>query len=383
MTASARIHLNTAGAGIPSEPVVTAMREYAAAEVEFGPYEAEERHAQQLGADVYRAIGELVGAAPSEIAVFGSATEAWCRTVCHLRIPTGSRVWTTPYEYAGNLIALREICRRTGSDLQVVPTLMDGDLDLDWMRRNLDRRVALVSIVHAPSSFGTILPAAEIGALLTGSGAVYALDACQTVGQLPLDVTEIGCDLLTGAGRKFLCGPRGSGFAYVSQRIWDQVDLRCPDLHAAEADGSGTMRLTVTDATRFETAERNGGVVLGLLAAARDAARRRVTGRFAADPAVLAALVGAIECRPGVRLLTPGKRIAGVVSFVHDTVSPQAIRVALANRGVNGWVGIGSHTPVYMEREGIRTFVRTSVHHYNDLAQIDTFARVLRTVLAQ
>jgi len=315
---SGRVHLNTAGAGIPAPAVPAVMADHLVAEAELGPYEAEARRADDLEERVYARLAELVGARREEIALFGSATDAWCRIVGQLDLPAGGRLWVTPYEYAGNLIALQRLAVRRGCVLEVVPTLPGGDLDLDWFAANLDDRVALVSLTHMPSGMGTVLPVAEVGALLAGSAAVYVVDACQTVGQL-----------------------------------------------------------TVDTAARFETAERNNAVVLGLLAAADHA----LTDGGPAAPQVYDALVSAVRETPGTRLLAPGSRRAGILSFVHESCSPERLRAGLADDGVSVWVGVGAHTPLWLAASGIDRFVRTSVHHYNTPAEIEEFRSALRRVL--
>jgi selenocysteine lyase/cysteine desulfurase/biotin carboxylase len=373
---SARIHLNTAGAAIPAPAVPAVMAGYLATEAELGPYEAEAVHALDLDERVYRQVADVVGARPDEIALFGSATDAWCRVVCNLDLPAGSRIWVTPYEYAGNLIALQALASRRGCTLEVVPTVPGGDLDLDWMRAHVDERVGLVSLVHMPSGAGVVQPAEEVGALLAGSAAVYVLDACQTVGQLTVDVRAIGCHLLTGAGRKFLRGPRGSGFAVIARDLWDRVQLPFHDLHVAEVESLHGYRVTADRATRFETAERNSAVVLGLLAAVEHAGSRPA----GPAPEVFEALLAAVCETPGTRLLAPGRRRAGIVSFVHERCPPERIRDGLAEDGITGGVGFGAHTPLYLAAGGVTRFVRVSVHHYNDLADIEVFRRSLRRV---
>lgn len=157
------VHLNTAGAGLLEPAARAAMAEYLRLEAEIGPYETEERYVKVLTDGVYRGLGDLLGCGPDEIALFGSATDAWCRVVRGLRLRPGGRIWTTPYEYAANLMVLRTLCEETGSELVVVPTRPDGDLDLDWMRAELDETVSLVSLVHMPSGAGVVLPVAEVG----------------------------------------------------------------------------------------------------------------------------------------------------------------------------------------------------------------------------
>jgi len=371
------VHMNTAGAGLPAPGVLAAMTGQLTLEAELGPYEAEQLRAKELTSTVYAKLAELTGARADEIALFGSATDAWCRTVCQLRIPPGSRLWVTRYEYAGNLIALQRIARAKGCELEVIPSLPDGELDLDWVRASLDERVAVVSAVHMPSGAGVVLPVAEVGALLAaGSDAAYIVDACQTVGQLPVDVRAIGCHALTGAGRKFLRGPRGSGFAYLSAALRNRVEPAWYDLHVAEARSLREHQVTDRTAAAFETAERSNAIVLGLLAATE----YTLHGPGGPAAEVQAALLDAVITTPGIRLLAPRPVPAAIVSFVHERCPAERIVAGLAADGITGWVAHGAHTPLYLAAEGVSEFVRTSVHHYTSAADIELFRRSLRRV---
>lgn len=378
-----RVHLNTAGAGVPEPAALAAVERFTALEAELGPYEAEELHTEQLNRSVYEALGRLLACPADEIALFSSATDAWRRVVSgHVPAP-GGQIWTTPYEYAANLMVLRVLCDRHHCELVVVPTLPDGELDLGWMRAHLDETVSLVSVVHMPSGAGTVVPIVEIGELLAGSEAVYTLDACQTVGQLPLDVGRIGCDLLTGAGRKYLCGPRGTGFARVSRRVWDTLTQpEFVDVHAATPLPDGSFRDLADSAARFETAERGSAAVIGLLAAVEAALERADKGVSGADAEVFDLLGGTLRAVPGVRLLTAGREQAGIVSFVHERLSAERLRAGLFERGVNVWAAYGCHTPLLFAPLGVDRFIRTSVHHYNTAADVERLGQELRRLVS-
>ncbi|WP_143672954.1 aminotransferase class V-fold PLP-dependent enzyme, partial [Streptomyces sp. b94] len=142
------------------------------------------------------------------------------------------------YEYAGNLISLFELRDRTGCTIEVVPLLPSGDLDLDWMATHIDDDVALVSVTHIPSGCGIVNPVEEIGRLLAPHRCFYAVDACQSIGQVPVSAARIGCQLLTGAGRKFLRGPRGTAFAYVAPELRAALLPGFHDLHVAHGDSA-------------------------------------------------------------------------------------------------------------------------------------------------
>jgi len=169
------VHFNTAGAGLLAPAAREAMAEYLRQEAEFGPYETEERLARLLTEDVYRELAALLGCGQDEVALFGSATDAWCRIVRGLRLRRGGRIWTTPYEYAANLMVLRTLCDETESELVVIPVTPEGDLDTDWMRAHLDETISLVSLVHMPSGAGIVLPLAEVVRRIRDQGGLVYL----------------------------------------------------------------------------------------------------------------------------------------------------------------------------------------------------------------
>ena len=188
------------------ESVRAAMTACVDREAATGCYETEESLDDLLQCEVYQRLARVLGAPAGDIALFDSATRAWCAVVPRLRPGPADRIWITPYEYAGNLIALFSLRDRTGCRIEVIPTLPGGDLDLEWMSRHIRDDVAFVSVTHIPSGCGIVNPVEEIGRLLAPYRCFYAVDACQSVGQIPVDAARIGCQLLTGAGRKFLRG---------------------------------------------------------------------------------------------------------------------------------------------------------------------------------
>lgn len=371
------IHFNNAGAGLMPEAVTQAMTGYLAEEAQGGAYEAEQRHADTLEHGVYETLARALDAPADDIALFDSATRAWSSVVSHLPFTSGDRVWVTPFEYAGNLILWTELRRRFGLRIEVVPLVADGDLDLEWMSAHIGDDVAFVAVPHVPSGCGIVTPVEEIGKILAPWRCFYGIDACQSVGQLPVSVASIGCDLLTGAGRKFLRGPRGTGFAAIGPRLRAQVSLPFHDLHIADMVADDDYEVRTTGARRFEYAERGSAGVMGLDAAVRHHLARTDGGSGALRDAVRAV----IEELPGTRLVDPGSRHAAIVTFTHDRVPPERIRAELRARGVNVWIAQGSHTPLYMRTAEVDFAVRVSPHYYNSTADVETFADALRDVL--
>lgn len=369
------VHLNTAGAGLMPAPVVDAMTAYLRAEAANGAYETEQHNADVLENGVYQRLGAVLDAPADDLALFDSATRAWSSAVGALSLTAADRVWITPYEYAGSLILWTELRHRRGIRIDVVPLTSGGDLDLDWMRRHIREEVALVSIPHVPSGCGIVHPVEEIGEILAPWPCLYLVDACQSVGQLRVSVRDIGCDLLTGAGRKFLRGPRGTGFAYIGPRLRAAASPPFHDLHVADMTSDDGYEVLTESARRFEYAERNGAAIVGL-----DVALEHHLDS-AESPSVRDLVCTTVDELPGIRLIDPGSRRASIVTFVCERVPAARIRDELAARGVNVWVAQGSHTPIYMRAQGIGQAVRVSPHYYNSPSDIEVFARELREVL--
>jgi selenocysteine lyase/cysteine desulfurase len=370
------IHLNTAGAGLPSQATLDAMRAYLEQERAFGSYETE----QCTGGltSVRTTLAGLLHAEVSDVALFDSGTRAWTTCVHALRrLPRGATVWTTPYEYAGNVLSLQNLCRRDDLHLQVIPLDAAGDLDVAWMSRHATPSLALVSVVHVPSGVGLRLPVEEIGRLLReeAPNALYVVDACQSVGQLPVDVAAIGCDLLTAAGRKFLCGPRGTGFAVATSRWRERLGDHQLDLHAAVVTGLSTHTLTAAaEACRLETSELPLAAFHGLEVAVREAMSASVDMRPLVDE-----LVARLRSHRGLQVLRPGTRHSRIVSFTSGMDARELVQ-RLRAAGINTWCIDGRHTPLYLPAQGVAHAVRVSLHHYNtldDVVRLDEYIRSL------
>ncbi|MFD5141837.1 aminotransferase class V-fold PLP-dependent enzyme [Streptomyces sp. NPDC058401] len=376
------VHLNTAGAGLMPAAVVDAMTGCLRSEARDGAYETELRHADTLDKGVYESLARVLDAPAEGLALFDSATRAWTSAVTALSLSPRDRIWITPYEYAGNLILWTELRRRTGVRIEVVPLLPGGDLDVEWMRNSIREDVAVVSVPHVPSGCGIVHPVEEIGQVLASWPCLYLVDACQSVGQLPVSVGEIGCDLLTGAGRKFLRGPRGTGFAYIGPRLRERARPPFHDLHVADMTSDTTYEVHTDGARRFEYAERSAAAVMGLDAALRHQLRRTESAVEPSGDTLRDLVRAAVEELPGTRLVDPGTRHASIVTFVCDRTPAPRVRDELAARGVNVWVAQGSHTPLFMRREGIDHAVRVAPHYYNTPDDVAVFARELRAIVA-
>ncbi|WP_018653109.1 aminotransferase class V-fold PLP-dependent enzyme [Actinomadura flavalba] len=367
-------HLNNAGAALPPAPVIDAVNRHFALESTIGGYEAAEAAAAALD-DFYPAVAALIGARPDEIAYVENATRAFDLAFYAIPFSPGDRILTTVSEYSSNAIAYRQVADATGAGVEVVPDGPDGLVSLDALAAALARPGArLVSLNHVPTSNGLVNPVAEVGRLCREAGVLFLLDACQSVGQLSVDVGAIGCDLLSATGRKFLRGPRGTGFLYARADVARTLVPPFLDTMSATWHPTGGYEIR-PDARRFETWERNMAGQIGLGVAARYAAdvgieaiEERVTG-------LAARLRAALAERPGVTVLDRGPRPSGIVTFTVDGVEPGAVKEALRAKDVNVSVTL-PHGHGY-DPGAVREAVRASVHYYNSEDELDTLLDAL------
>jgi selenocysteine lyase/cysteine desulfurase len=205
------LHFNNAGASLMPAPVLAAVKTHLDREAEIGGYEAADEAADRLEA-VYDSIARLLHCAREEVALVENATVAWQLAFHSLPLAPGDRILTAMAEYASNYIAYLKLGKDRGVAVEPVPNDVAGALDVAALEGMIDGRVKLIAVTHAPTNGGLVNPAEAIGRVARRHGIPYLLDACQSVGQMPVDVRAIGCDFLAATGRKYLRGPRGTGF---------------------------------------------------------------------------------------------------------------------------------------------------------------------------
>ena len=245
-------HLNNAGSSLVSCPVFHTVMDYLRREEEIGGYEAAEEASDRLEG-VYSSVARLIAAAPNEIALAESGSRAWAMAVYNFPFVPRTRLLIGRSEYAGNVIALRQIACRNNLEIVVLDDDADGLVDVEHLQRELERgNVAMVALTHVPMANGLVNPAAEVGKRCCAAGVMFVLDACHSVGQMPLDVQLLGCDVLVGTGRKFLRGPRGTAFVYVRSAVLGQLEPVMLDGYSAVPTDVGGLEIR-GDARRFES----------------------------------------------------------------------------------------------------------------------------------
>ncbi len=373
------LHFDNAGAALMPQPVLDAVSRHLALEAEIGGYAAATAAADSLEA-VYGSLARLLGCVPEEVAVVENATRAWDMAFYSLQFAAGDRILTSRPEYASNYLAMLQVARRTGAVVEVVPDDASGRVDAEALERMLNERAKLVAITHVPTNGGLVQDAAAIGRVARAAGVPFLLDACQSAGQLELDVDTLGCDLLTGTSRKYLRGPRGQGFLYVRREMIQRLEPPFLDLHAATWTAPDRYRVR-PDARRFENWETNVAAKLGLGAAVDYA----LGWGLATIEHWVRALADGLRARlaelRGVTVRDLGERRCGIVSFSAERRPAARIAAELGERGVNVSVSTAASTLLDASARRLPDLVRASVHYYNTEAEVQRFCDLLESVL--
>ena len=371
-------HFNNAGASLMPRPVIETITGYLDEEYRLGGYETADARGAEVEA-VYEVLSNLIGANPSEIALADNATRAWGLAFTAMRFSEGDRILTTTSEYASNVIAFLQVAERNGVIVEVVPNRASGEIDVEALESMIDGSVRLIAINHVPTNGGLVNPAADVGRVANAHGVPYLLDACQSVGQMPIDIQAIGCDLLSTTSRKFLRGPRGAGFLYVSQDILSQLDPAMVDLHGARWAAPDRYEMR-PDARRFELWERSPAVVLGMGRAAAYAMDIGLEAIWERVSALGATLRTALSAVPGVTVRDTGTVRGAIVTFTVDDHEAERVKQALRAQSIN----VSAVTPYSarfdMEARNLPNLVRASVHYFNTDDEIDRLIAAVATL---
>lgn len=365
------LHFNNAGAALPPAIVLSTVIGHLEREATIGGYEAADEATDRLDA-VYDSLAALIGAEPSQMAVVENATRAWDMAVYGYPFVAGDRVLTCRAEYVSNVLALLQLQERHGIEVVVIEDDEHGQIDLYQLEDELAQGATMVVLTHAPTNGGLINPAAAVGALCEQHGTFYVLDACQSAGQVPLDVGTLKCDVLSGTGRKYLRGPRGTGFLYAGPRALERIEPPFLDLHAAEWTGARTYEIR-SDARRFENWETYYAGKLGLGAAVDYALELGVEATSERILALGSNLRSALDALDGVTTHDKGERRGGIVTFAVDGIASEDVQTLLSAQQINTSTSPVGHARFDLPHRGLATLVRASVHYYNSEDEIDRF----------
>jgi len=376
-----RTHLNNAGAALMPSPVISAMTNHIALESEIGGYEAADAQESAI-ADAYHEIASLINATSRNIGIVANATAGFIQAMSSFDFRRGDVIVTTRSDYTSYQIQFLALSQRLGVEVLHAEDLPEGGVDPESVRAlAANPKCRLVHVSWVPTHSGLVQDVEAVGVVCEALGVPYLVDACQAVGQIPIDVRSLRCDYLAVTARKFLRGPRGIGFLYASDRALARGD------HPLFVDMRGATwidpsRYELADsAIRFEDWEFAYALVLGLAEATKYARSIGVTVAQQRAWALAESLRSQLSSIDGVRVLDRGSvRSAIVTADIPGWYAPDLVS-ALRERRINSaatlrWYGLLDLTP-----RNITSAIRLSPHYYNTEDEIATTVDAIRELM--
>ncbi len=372
------LHFNNAGASLMPTIVRDTLVNHIDREMLVGGYEAAHEASDRTKA-VYTSIATLINASSDEIALMTSATHAWVQAFYAIPFQSGDKILTVESEYAANFIAFLQVAQAHGVEIVVIPNDEAGQVSVSALRDAIDERVKLIAMTHVPTNGGLINPAETVGEIAREYNILYLLDACQSVGQMPIDVSAIGCDMLSATGRKYLRAPRGTGFLYVKRDVIPKLTPPTLDLHSAMWTHPNQYEMNI-DGRRFEKWEASVASRLGLGAAVDYALDWGMDNIWARIKNLADELRQKLSLIPTITLHDLGNERCGIITFQVDGYDDQFIKTYLGQQNINVTVSTCSSTRLDMEKRGLESVVRASIHYFNTSEEIDRFCNVITSL---
>ena len=373
------LHFNNAGAGLMPRPVLDSIVDHLELEAQIGGYEAHHQ-ADVAYRDTYAALEELLGAKTGEIALAENATRAWDQVFYGMPFQPGDEIITAQATYASNYIAMLQRAKNSGIRIVVAPSDGAGQVDVAALPGLISSKTRLICLTHIPTNGGLVNPAADVGKVAKNHGIPYLLDACQSVGQVEVNVDDIGCDFLSATGRKYLRGPRGTGFLYVRKSSLELIEPPFLDLHAAVWTERNEYVLQ-PDSSRFENWEGYVAGKIGLGTAVRYLLNLDPSDTFQRIAILASHLREQLRDIPGITVHDVGAKKGGIVTFSHATTSAPTIKTFLDSHKVNTNLAHPEWARLDAETRSLPVMTRASVHYYNTETEISNFCNLVRKAI--
>lgn len=375
-------YFNNAGSALTTQHVLTKVTDYIEQESLVGGYQTAKEHQLEIDS-FYEKAANLIGATSAdEIGFCTSATDGWQRVFNSIPLTKNDKVIVFECEYVSFYLSLLHRQKKLGFQIVVVPTLENGDIDLKALESSLDSNVKLILLGHMPTQSGIINPAEEIGQLIVGKNIFYILDATQTVGQIKVDVQSIGCDALCATGRKFLRGPRGTGFFYLSKKWHRQLSPATIDVCGGKWTGNESYEF-YEGAKKFETWERNYASMLGLGEAIRYLQELRIEEVEKCIKKNAMTIREKLSHLSQVTLQDPGEKQGAIITLTVKDKNCAEIVENLRQSGVIINYSQREYALLDFKSRGLQDVLRVSPHYYNSLEEIDQLITALSQQLGQ
>ncbi|QIY89894.1 aminotransferase class V-fold PLP-dependent enzyme [Chryseobacterium gallinarum] len=373
---SDKIFLNNAGSSLMPEIVVDTVVNYLREEQMFSGYITSGKNAESIH-QFYEEAARLINAYPQNMAFTTGSTDGYAKALSSIPFQEGDCIITTNDDYISNQMAFISLQKKKNIKIIWMKNLPDHELDLEDCEKLIKKHCPkLIAVTHIPTNSGLIQNVEGVGRLCRQYDILYLVDACQSVGQMPVDVQKIGCDFLTATGRKFMRGPRGTGFLYVSDKALEQ------NLSPLFLDMSDAAWIAFNDyelgktARRFEIWERSNASLLGFKEALKYASAVGLSYIEDYNQKLSEKLRAGLQYK-GFTVLDKGNRLSSIVTFCDRNGKIDAIQEVLKENEIYFSVSNKSNALIDFTLKDIDHAIRLSPHYFNMPEEIERVLEVL------
>lgn len=381
-------HLNNAGAGLMPNVVTASVLEHIKLEAEIGGYEAAALKAETIQ-HFYIQAALLINSKATNIAFTASATDSYTRALSSIPFKQNDIILTDNDDFISNQIQFLSCQKRFGISIVRINNLPTGGVDLDDLEEKLYRhQPRLLAITHIPTNSGLVQPVKKIGEIYSrytkrySEKTWYILDACQSVGQMKLDVEELKCDFLSITIRKFLRGPRGTGFLYISDKALAYgLEPLFIDMRGAEWVQKDEYK-PKPSAMRFEDWEFAYSLVIGSGIAIEYCRKIGEDNIWEQVKLLSDYLRKQLSSVAKVSVLDRGPELGGLITFTVKDSQPTFIVDELLKRKINIVPSYRNFAVIDFDEKQVEWALRASPHYYNTIEEIDNFVESVKEIIS-
>lgn len=375
-------YFNNAGAGLMSEKTLNIIVDHLRLEMNVGAYKAAVMRNDEV-TNFYKSAARLLNAAnKDQIAYIDSASRGWNLIMYGMKITQNDVIVTLESEYGTNLLTIYDISKSTNCSVNVVKCEENGTVNLSAVEEALAAGATVLAVSHVAAQGSIVNPVIELGRLAKKYGVTYIVDGCQAVGQIKVDVQEIGCSAYITAGRKWLRGPRGTGILYVKR----EGNIRTPQIDLASADlifdteGNVIDVKIRDDAKQYELWEKNIAALLGLSNAIEECIEYGIDKissmiisksnhiRKCINQNRNLVLVGGVESETGVASFY--MKDANKEKYVKELIEKEGFIISY----ICDW-----DCPLSFPKNGVQYIFRISPHYYTSETDVEAICELIKT----
>ena len=336
----------------------------------------------------YQQAARLLNCKPGNIAFTASATDSYTRALSSIPFKEGDYILTDTDDFISNQIQFLSLQKRLGIRIAHIDNAPEGGVDMNDLEYKLNKlKPRLLAITHIPTNSGLVQPVHAIAKIYRNYSesqddtTCYILDACQSAGQMKLDVDALQCDFLSVTARKFLRGPRGTGFLYISDRALQQgLEPMFIDMRGAEWISKDIYQVR-EDATRFEDWEFAYALVLGTSAAIEYCLAIGEDKIWQQVKYLSNLMRDELSSISNLRLLDRGPETGALVTFHVKNQQPRYIVEELLKHKINVVPSYRGFAVLDFDEKQVEWAIRASPHYYNTADEVHEFVRMLKQIL--